>query len=541
MALATFVASVESQVAAERAPQTARRQDTRFAIAAIGLLTLLAVAIGGYHPYAEDGGLYLAGIKRLLHPGLYPQGTEFVLEPTRLSMFAPFVAGTVRLTHLGLPIVVFLLHIASIAATLSTAWLLAGRCWRPRSARLGAVALLACWLSLPVAGTALSLMDPYLTARSFSTPASVLALLGALDAGNLATTVSRRRRGFILWMCSLMLAFVMHPLMASYALAATLLLTCFGATRRSTRVWGVSAFVAGAPLLAASVQTAASPESSGYARIAMTRTYWFPAEWHWYELLGLAAPLALLAVAGWATSRRRLPNAAENADATARRQLIAMAIALGSTAWLVAEIFARSGSANHLVARVQPLRAFHIVYIVMTLVLGAAAGEYLLKQTAWRWAASVVVLGGIMFATQQDVFPNSGHVEFPGRQPRNQWVRAFEWIRDNTPKDALFALDADYINAPGEDAQCFRAIAERSALPDYSKDGGEASIAPDLASAWSIGQAAQQKLRAPATTDGQRIVSLGPLGVSWVVLDASAKTAFDCPYKNSAAKVCRLP
>ena len=77
---------------------------------------------------------------------------------------------------------------------------------------------------------------------------------------------------------------------------------------------------------------------------------------------------------------------------------------------------------------------------------------------------------------------------------RNLWVQAFVWIRGNTPKDALFALDADYINAAGEDAQCFRAIAERSALPDYSKDGGEASIAPELADAWAIGQAAQQRL-----------------------------------------------
>ena len=73
-------------------------------------------------------------------------------------------------------------------------------------------------------------------------------------------------------------------------------------------------------------------------------------------------------------------------------------------------------------------------------------------------------------------------------------MQAFLWIRGNTPKDALFALDADYINAPGEDAQSFRAIAERSALPDYSKDGGEASIAPDLTAAWSIGQAAQRGL-----------------------------------------------
>ena len=104
----------------------------------------------------------------------------------------------------------------------------------------------------------------------------------------------------------------------------------------------------------------------------------------------------------------------------------------------------------------------------------------------------MLLLGGIMFTAARTAYPHSSHLELPGTATPNPWVQAFLWIRDHTPKDALFALDADYINAPGEDAQCFRAIAERSALPDYSKDGGEASIAPELTPAWKQGQAAQQ-------------------------------------------------
>jgi hypothetical protein len=125
--------------------------------------------------------------------------------------------------------------------------------------------------------------------------------------------------------------------------------------------------------------------------------------------------------------------------------------------------------------------------------------------------------------------------------PRNPWAQAFLWVRDNTPKDALFALDADYINAPGEDAQCFRAIARRSALADYSKDGGEASIAPVLTADWVRDQAAQQALSSPSTTDAQRLAALRPLGVTWLVLQPSAATSLDCPYANSAVKLCRLP
>jgi hypothetical protein len=143
-----------------------------------------------------------------------------------------------------------------------------------------------------------------------------------------------------------------------------------------------------------------------------------------------------------------------------------------------------------------------------------------------------------MFGAARSAFPSSNHLELPGRTARNAWVQAFVWIRENTAKGALFALDADYINARGEDAQCFRAIAERSALPDYSKDGGEASIAPELTEAWMKGQAAQAGLS--GMTDTERLRVLQPLGVSWVVLDSRAETKLDCPYANGSAKVCRL-
>ena len=152
----------------------------------------------------------------------------------------------------------------------------------------------------------------------------------------------------------------------------------------------------------------------------------------------------------------------------------------------------------------------------------------------------MLLLGGSMFCAERTTFPYSNHLELPGIAPHNQWVQAFLWIRANTPKDALFALDADYINSPGEDAQCFRALAQRSTLADYSKDGGEASIAPELTAEWVSAQAAQNYLSAPSTTDAERMSALRPLGVSWVVLQAEASARFDCPYSNSSVKVCKL-
>ena len=144
-----------------------------------------------------------------------------------------------------------------------------------------------------------------------------------------------------------------------------------------------------------------------------------------------------------------------------------------------------------------------------------------------------------MLFAERETFSSSAHIEFSGIQQHNPWIQAFEWIRSNTPKDALFALDSDYITKPGEDAQSFRAIAERSALPDYSKDGGEAAITPSLTGDWKIGQTLQAKLS--ERSDRDRIASLRPAGVSWVVLARSATTAFPCEYTNTAVKVCHLP
>jgi hypothetical protein len=538
--LATFVVP---QIAAEALERAQQRTERRFAAVIISALTVFSVAVDGYHPYAEDGGLYMAGVKRLLDPALYPHGTDFVLAPMRYSLFAPAVAALVRLTHMGLPVVLLGIHLVSVSVTLFAAWMLASRCWATREARAGAVALLACWLDLPVAGTALLWMDPYVTARSLSTPCMVLALVGVLDMTGQDGT---RWRGLGLWVGSLALAAAMHPLMAAYALGASLVLLCVRASRRDVRVWGTLGLCGAALGLAARLQAIAPAESTKYVRVAMTRSYWFLSEWRWFEVVGLIAPLAIV---GWwarwsAGTRTYITEARYRApDLVAGRTALArMAIAVGVTATLVASIFARGGAATHLVARMQPLRAFQVVYLVMMLVLGATMGERVLQRNAWRWAVTLVLIGGTMLTAARAAFPDSRHVEMPWAGPQdgaqNPWVRAFVWVRENTPKDALFALDADYINAPGEDAQCFRAIAERSALADYSKDGGEASIAPELTAEWAAGQRAQARLS--AETDAERIEGLRPLEVTWVVLQVKADTGFDCPYRNDAVEVCRL-
>jgi hypothetical protein len=145
-----------------------------------------------------------------------------------------------------------------------------------------------------------------------------------------------------------------------------------------------------------------------------------------------------------------------------------------------------------------------------------------------------------MFAAQRAQFPASAHVELPWRleETANPWVQAFLWCRSHTPASALFALDAHYITTYGEDAQTFRAIALRSAVPDFSKDGGEAAITPRLADEWSAGFHAQLDLN--QQTEQQLRAHLAPFGVGWVILSSHSPAALPCPYDNGSLRVCRL-
>jgi hypothetical protein len=334
---------------------------------------------------------------------------------------------------------------------------------------------------------------------------------------------------------SLTVAALVHPLMAGYALACVLAMGAAALpSRRTTRALAsIGLFVAGVGT-AMAVQSMSLPENVAYLNVAMTRRYWFLSQWQWYEWIGIAAPLLIV---GWlATARRHEGNGTQVV-------LARMAVIAGGIAAVVAVLFARVGLTTHLVARLQPLRVFQLVYVVMILAIGAKLAERVLQRRAVRWVVVFGMLATVMVAAERQTFPGSAHVELPAElrwhTQRNAWVQAFLWIRQNTPKDALLALDADYITKPGEDAQCFRAIAERSALPDYSKDGGEASITPELTGAWMEGEAAQSGLS--DATDARRVAALKPLGVDWVVLERNAATAFVCDYANETVKVCRLP
>ena len=245
------------------------------------------------------------------------------------------------------------------------------------------MALLATWMTLPIAGTSLMLMDPYVTARSISTPCVLLALAGVLKFA--LERNSARWKGLVLCCGGLAAAVVMHPLMAAYGVGCALLLGCLLCQVRQVAVWRTLGLAITAVGAAAVLEALGPKEGTAYQRVAMTRYYWFIGEWHSYEWIGLAAPLLIVAVVAF--GRRGEEDGAKLA-------LARMAAVCGLAAVVIAMLFARASSTTYLVARLQPLRVFQTVYVVMILMIGGALAEHLLQgrvlrgsQRLLHWAA----------------------------------------------------------------------------------------------------------------------------------------------------------
>jgi hypothetical protein len=513
-------------------PQTAPWR-IRTWLATLTALSFVTLLIHGYHPLAEDGGLYVAGVEYTLNPTLFPHDTAFVTEHLSFSLFAPFLAALVRSLRLSLDGALLLVDLLSIALTFVAAHQLLRRFVASEPVQLAGLALLAAWWTLPIAGTSLLLMDPYVTARSFSTPLSLLAIAFALDDW-------RAARAPATCIASLLLAAAFHPLMAAYAVAFVLTLRL---TRRQRSRAAFIVLTLAALLLACILYALAPLESPAEIAASLSRYYWFLSQWQWFELLGLAGPIVLLAML-LRYQRENLTSAA--------RHLIRCSLFLGTLATLIALLFCPQHARAHLVARLQPLRIFLLLYAIMTLLLGATLAQTLYnrlnrtiskpKRRAFAAVPLCVfsILAAIFFHVQRKTFPLSPHIELPGREAynANPWVQAFLWARTYTPAGARFALDAKYINQDGEDAQTFRAWSLRSALPDFSKDGGEAAITPSLASTWLPAAEAQRDLS--AENDATRDPRILPLGATWMIVHTSTTTAHPCLYNNATVKVCRL-
>ena len=188
----------------------------------------------------------------------------------------------------------------------------------------------------------------------------------------------------------------------------------------------------------------------------------------------------------------------------------------------------------------QPMRGFHLIYFFLVLLAGGWLGELLLKSKPWRWLLLFVPLAFTMSYVQRQIFPASAHIEWPAAAPRNPWLEAFAWVRQNAPRDAYFALAPYYCARRGEDVHGFRAFAERSMMADYVKDSAVSLLFPSVANRWQREVHARERWQNFSTADFARLRR--DFGVNWVIVERAHPAAkeLNCLHENELLRVCRL-
>jgi len=481
----------------------------RTPILRLSLIATAAVLVHGYHLGVDDAEIYVPGIKKAADPSLYPFGSEFFQSHAHLSFFPDLVGGVARLTRLPTDLVIFMCHLLGVFLLLLAAWSLASACFTSEPAKWGAVTLLAGVFSVPVAGTALAIMDPYVTARSLSAPATLFAI---------SEFVSSRPKRSLAW---LLFAALVHPQMSAYG---AVLLGCLLVSRwleRKPAAEPALAALSGLPFL-----WNFQPAQGAAREALLSRTYFFVSNWAWYEWVGVVAPAAMLWWFG-----RMAPKGTTSSFRWLARSLVPFAL-LFTAAGLILTFSAPLENYT----RLQPMRAFHIVYLVFFVLLGGLIGQHVLGRKLWRWLVLFAPLAGGMYGLARASYPYSPQIELPGRATQNNWADAFLWVRRNAPKDAVFALDPNYMAVSTDDQHGFRAVAERSALADNVKDSGAVSLFPQLAGTWKRQVLAQTGWKDFRLGDFENLAQAYP--VSWIVTQRPAPTGLTCPYQNRELAVC---
>lgn len=470
-------------------------------------LTAGTILIHGYHFGIEDAAIYIPAIKKALDPRLYTFDCDFFLTQTKPMLFDEAVALIAGLVPLSLEWIVFVLHLASIFLLVYGCFRVSASIFSDFAARWGGVAMVAALITMPVAGTKLYIFDQHLHPRSLATAFLLLAVSDILH--------DRLKRP-LLW---LVLSAVMHPQMTAFGLVYCLFLIIRKPLSRlsasaTSGLFGILPFMGPAP--------------AAWSEAMATRTHHLLQNWHWYEWLGIFAPLSLL----WLlrTEARKINNP--------RLEFISTRTAAFGALFFAAAVVISINRSLLRFATLQPLRSLQIVYLMLFLLGGGLIGQYVLKHRPLRWLLLFIPVSAAMFLGQRAIFPSSHHIELPFSGPCNKWVEAFDWIRVNTPREAIFVMHPFYMDLDGEDNHGFRAYAERSMVADRMKDAGVSALFPGLADRWAGQVRDLDGWEHFGRADFTRLAN--KYGVSWAVLEKGhpAADTLECPYRNDRVSVC---
>ncbi len=335
-------------------------------LALLVLATAVAFLVEGYHPGLEDDAFYLAAIKRDLNPALFPHDADFFRLQFQATIFDKAVAASVRLTHLPLSVVIFLWQFVTILLILWGCLAIARRCFSSRQAQWAAVALVAVLLTIPVAGTGISLVDQYLHPRAVATAAVLGAIVAILKEQRLLAGI------LLAW------AFVIHAIMASFGISFCIFLAWNNSPWKTPWKNKDQALAAFAVLLLP-LGWIFEPSSAAWRQAAATRNFYFLSRWHWYEWLGVFAPLVLLALFAKIARRNQSPVLA---------RLASRLLYFGIFQMLVALVIMLPPSLERL-RPFEPMRYLQLIYLLMFLMAGGLIGEYVLGKRVLPLAVAI--------------------------------------------------------------------------------------------------------------------------------------------------------
>jgi len=495
--------------------------------AGLGLLTALSVGVNGYHFGIEDQAIYLPAVLKDLDPSLFPYDHAFFDAQTKPTLIDELVAGIVRFGHLPLEWVLFVLHLLSIWLLLFGASRVIRRCFHVPSAVWGGLGLLSGLLLLPIAGTSQYLADQYLHPRTLATG---LILLPVADL--LPGPFQKRGKSAVLWcLLSFVPAVLLQLQMAIFGLG---FLFCLLMPWERWIPAMKPAMLTAVPFGA--ILQLFERGSPAWQEAARTRDQHYLVRWTWYEWLGITAPMVVFWL--WAKIGDKQKNEAMSWFCRRISVYGTLVLVIGS-ALILPPAFER-------LTPVQPMRMFTFVYLYMLVIGGGLLGQYVLRTVVWRWLVLFIPLVAGMYHVNRQAFPSMAHIEWPGIRPANDWEQTFLWIRQNTPKDAYFAVNPHYLRNPGEDFRGFRAWAWRGNMADWEKDAAVASLVPSVAPRWQKEMHARDGWESFSAQDFARLKR--DFGVNWALLEnrffdengRKMPDNLECPYRNESLSVCRI-
>ena len=347
-------------------PRLRAREFSAGNLALLGCLTLVAIAVMGYHPGLEDDSFYLAAIKHNLNPSLFPHDADFFRVQFQATIFDKLIAFSVRLTHLPLAWTILLWQFVAIFFVLHGCWRIARRCFPNAESHWAATALVAALLTIPLPGIAINLADQYLHPRTLATAAIVAAIVAVID-----------RR---LWIAGVLLAFAfaVHAIMACFGISFCVFL--WWALRTPPARESLPALVTASLIPLGWIF---EPASDAWRQAASTRGFYFLIHWHWYEWLGVFAPLLLLFL-----FRRFLQSKAEADDDSSLVPVTTALLSYGVFQTIVGLMIMLPPSLERL-RPFEPMRYLHLLYLLFFLLAGGFIGRYVLDRRVVSLALAV--------------------------------------------------------------------------------------------------------------------------------------------------------